>query len=59
MTQDEIFDIIKSNPGIRQTDISTHTDLHASVISKQCRQLKRNNRIYREYLKRSWRWYPI
>lgn len=59
MTQDEILAIIKSFPGIRQIDISDHTVLGVSTISKQCRKLKRNNRAYPEYVKKSWKWYPV
>lgn len=59
MSQDEILKLIQNEPGILQIEVYKRFDICKGSVSDQIRRLARKNLIYREYVPRTWKLYPV
>lgn len=58
MSQEEILEVIKREPGIEQQAVHTRVTSHRSSVSEQIRALARKGDIRRVYVKRTYLLFP-
>ena len=59
MSQFDVLNLIRSNPGIRQTELYIHFDLHKRTIADQVGDLVRSKQIHREPDGNTWKLWAV
>lgn len=61
MSQDEVYEVIKSHPGILQSELKKSRDVDPRTVSEQIRALAKWKRIIREPVKstQTYRLYAV